>query len=82
MLSGSLVVVVGTVALVAMALVGFALAWRAGGFRDIDAQARVILDPRDLRVERPWESAAQRAERRAAHGEPMPPEPGEWGGSW
>lgn len=82
MFGGSVVVVVGTLALVGLALVAWAAAWRAGAFRDVDAQARVILDPRDLRLDRPWETAHQRADRRASHGEPLPPEPGEWGGTW
>jgi cbb3-type cytochrome oxidase maturation protein len=76
----SLAVVVAVLVLGASALALFAWAWRAGQLDDLDAQARAVLEPRDLRVERPWETPQQRRDR-LAHGEPEPAAPGEWGGA-
>src|SRR3954465_8049967 len=56
-------------------------AWRRGYFRDLDAQSRVIFEPRDLRVARPWESPVEQLTREVDNGEPAPAEPGEWGGA-
>lgn len=56
-------------------------AWRSGFFRDLSAQSRVILEERDLRLERPWESAVDRLTREVDHGPSEHPAPGEWGGS-
>lgn len=80
MFPSSLAVVLTGLGLGLLALAVFAWAWRAGHFRALRAQARVILDPRDYRVERPWETPAQRAERVREFGAPVPPSPGEWGG--
>ena len=74
------VIVLSAVFCLVPALVMF-WAWRRGYFRDLDAQSRVIFEPRDLRVERPWESPVERLTREVAHGAPAPAEPGEWGGA-
>lgn len=79
MFPSSLTVVLTGLGLGILALGAFAWAWRRGQFDDLRAQARVILDPRDDRLERPWETPAQRAERERQYGELLPPEPGEWG---
>lgn len=81
MVPSSLAVILVGLALGIGALAGFAWGWRRGQFTALGAQARVIFDERDLRIERPWESAVQRAERSAEHGAPLPPEAGEWGGA-
>ena len=64
-----------------IALGAFVWAWRRGQFRELDRQAHVIFDERDLRLERPWETADQRAEREARYGPLVEPSPGEWGGA-
>ncbi len=64
-----------------IAIAAFIWAWRRGAFDHLDAQARVILDPRDYRLVRPWETPAQQEERRRLYGDPIEPEPGEWGGA-
>ncbi|HEX7049046.1 MAG TPA: cbb3-type cytochrome oxidase assembly protein [Longimicrobiales bacterium] len=81
MLPSSLTVLVTGLVLGCVALAAFAWAWRAGHLDDFDAQARVIFEPRDWRLERPWEGPAERAEREARYGPLIPPEPGEWGGA-
>ncbi len=63
------------------ALVAFAWAWRRGQFADLDRQAQVLFDDRDLRLDRPWESVRQRSDRRVAVGELLAPALGEWGGA-
>ena len=60
MIPSSLTVILATLALGAAALAAFIVAWWRGHFRDIDAQARVIFDSRDLRFVRPWETSARR----------------------
>jgi cbb3-type cytochrome oxidase maturation protein len=64
-----------------LAIGAFAWAWRRGAYDDIDEQARVILDPRDYRLIRPWETPAEQEERRRLYGELIEPVPGEWGGA-
>jgi hypothetical protein len=81
MLPSSLVVVLTGLALGALALLAFAWGWWRGLFSNLDEQARVIFEPRDCLVERPWETPKQRAERIAQHGELLRPELGEWGGA-
>lgn len=54
--------------------------WRRGFFRDLEAQSRVIFEPRDWRVVRPWESPVDQLERETTYGRPLAPAPGEWGG--
>ena len=80
MIPTSLAVLVMVLPLGALAFGAFVWAWRRGAFHDLDKQARVIFEPRDLRLERPWESAAQRAQRIEAFGPPETAERGEWGG--
>ncbi|MGZ8414781.1 MAG: hypothetical protein ACXW05_18795, partial [Gemmatirosa sp.] len=81
MLPTSLAVVLATVAMTLVPALLLLWAWRRGLFRDLDAQSRVIFEPRDGRVARPWESPAERRARVAAFGAPEAPGPGEWGGS-
>jgi hypothetical protein len=50
-------------------------------FRDLVAQSRVIFEPRDWRLRRPWEAAEDRLARDLAGRRPVDPEPGEWGGA-
>lgn len=80
MFPSSLAVIGAGLVLGVVALLAFWWAWRSGAFHQLDAQSRVILDERDLRLERPWESPEQRAERVLAHGPAVPPRRGEWGG--
>jgi hypothetical protein len=77
----SLPVIVATAALTLIAALVLAWGWRRGFFRDLDAQSRVIFEPEDWRFERPWETAVQRLERESAHGAPLAPPPGAWGGA-
>lgn len=79
MFPSSLAVILTGLGLALIALGGFVWGWLAGGFGHLDAQARIILDERDLRLARPWETARQRSERVAKYGPEYPPEPGEWG---
>lgn len=81
MLPSSLAVLVAALGLGTIALVLFAWAWRRGQFEDPGRAARVILDERDLRMRRPWESPDQRLERAIEHGAPVDPPPGSWGGA-
>jgi hypothetical protein len=77
----SLPVIVATAALTLLA--AFVLAWGfwRGFFRDLDAQSRVICEPDDFRIERPWETPVERLERETRYGAPVTPAPGEWGGA-
>jgi nitrogen fixation-related uncharacterized protein len=77
----SLVVAIATVAMTLIPALLLLWAWRRGLFRDLDAQSRIIFDERDWRVERPWESDAERLTREAAFGPAEPARPGEWGGA-
>jgi len=74
-------VILATLVLGVVALAAFVVAWWRGHFRDLDAQASVIFDSRDLRFVRPWETSTQRLEREATYGAPLPSERGEWGGN-
>ena len=60
MLPTSLAIVLATLALTLVPAAVLAWAWRRGLLRDLDAQSRIIFEPRDWRVERPWESPAER----------------------
>lgn len=80
MLPASMAVLEVGAALLLLALCGFAWAWRHGQLTGSSAQAAIILDADDLRYERPWETPAQQAARRAEYGDPLTPHPGEWGG--
>lgn len=81
MLPTSLVVAVATVAMTLLPALLLLWAWRRGLFRDLKAQSRVIFDERDWRVERPWESHADRLARENTFGPAEPAKPGEWGGA-
>ncbi len=81
MLPTSLIVVLATVGLTLGPALVLAWAWRRGFFRDLEAQSRIIFDPRDWRVERPWESPTEQLRREVTYGDPLPPAPGEWGGA-
>ncbi len=79
MLAGSTHVLV-LVTLMGFATVAlFAWAWWTGKLDDLEAQATSLFDARDLRLERPWESDEERAERAKTFGALVTPEPGEWG---
>jgi hypothetical protein len=80
-IASSLAVILATLALGVVALAAFIAAWWRGHFRDLDAQARVIFDTRELRFARPWETPAQRIERETTYGAPLPARRGEWGGA-
>lgn len=79
MFPSSLAVILAGLATVAIALGAFAWAWWRGQFAQLDAQSRVPLDERDVRLERPWESGTQQADRAALHGALVTALPGEWG---
>ena len=81
MIPSSLVVILATFAIGALALTAFVWAWRRRMFHDLDAQSRVIFEPDDLRLARRWETPAQRIEREITYGAPLPPRRGEWGGA-
>ena len=81
MIPSSLAVIVATAALTLLAAAMLAWAWWRGYFDDLDAQSRVIFEPRDWRLERPWESPVDRLERETTYGAPIAPAPGEWGGA-
>lgn len=81
MIPSSLVVVLATFTIGALALTAFVWAWRRGLFHDLDAQALVIFEPDDLRLSRRWETQAQRVERENIYGAPLAPRRGEWGGA-
>lgn len=81
MIPSSVAVVAMVLLLGASALALFVWAWRRGQFDHLDEQSRAVFDARDPRIERPWESEAQRRERERAHGPPLPAQPGEWGGA-
>lgn len=55
--------------------------WRRGFFSDLEGQSRIIFDERDWQLARPWESDDVRLDRELAHGPPLQPTPGEWGGA-
>jgi cbb3-type cytochrome oxidase maturation protein len=79
MFPSSLVVVLTGLSLGLLALAAFAWGWRRGQYRDLPAQSRAIFEPRDLRLERPWETATQRADRERQFGTLEPAPLGEWG---
>lgn len=80
MLPTSLVVAIVTVTMTLVPALLLFWAWRRGYFRDLEAQSRVIFEPRDWQVRRPWESADDQLIRELRFGPPSDPEPGEWGG--
>lgn len=80
MLVSSAVVVAVGLLLGAVGLAAFSWALWVGAFESLDEQAGCILDERDLRLRRPWETPRQALERRRLYGGPLEPSPGEWGG--
>lgn len=81
MFPSSLVVIITGLVLGGLALAAYLWAWRRGQFSNLEAQSAVILDERDLRLERPWETPRQRAERITTHGRLIEPTRSEWGGA-
>lgn len=82
MLPSSLTVTLAITILGLLTVAVFLWAWRTGQFDRISAQALLPMDDDDYTVVRPWETAAQHAERVTAHGPPTAPEtPGIWGGA-
>lgn len=77
MFPSSLAVILAGLVTVIVALGAFGWAWSRGQFGELEAQARVLLDDRDCRAVRPWESPRQRAERMERHGAPLDSLPGE-----
>lgn len=80
MFTASLTVVLMCVAIGVVGLLGFAWALWTGQFHALDDAGYQILDERDYRLARAWETAEQRQEREATHGKLVEPSPGEWGG--
>jgi cbb3-type cytochrome oxidase maturation protein len=81
MLPSSLAIIVTGLVLGCIGIAAFAWGWLHGQFDRLEEQARTIFDERDCRLERPWESAAQREERSRTYGTLIKPDPGEWGGA-
>ena len=81
MIPSSVPIIVATAALTLLGAAVLFWAWRRGFLSNLDAQARIIFEPRDWRLERPWETDLQRLEREVAYGEPLKPSRGEWGGA-
>jgi hypothetical protein len=81
MLPSSIIVIVATALFTAGAALLLFWVWRRGYLSNLDAQSRVIFDERDFRLERPWEDAPTRLDRRLQYGGPVQPEAGEWGGA-
>jgi len=77
----SLAVALATIAMTLVPALLLFWSWRRGLFRDLDAQSRVIFEPRDMRLDRPWESPADRLTREVAFGPLLTPRAGEWGGA-
>lgn len=81
MIPSSLAVIVATAALSLLGAFVMLWAWRRGFFDDLDAQSKVIFEPRDWRIDRPWETPVQKLERETIYGPPIEAAPGEWGGA-
>ncbi len=81
MLPSSVIVIVATALFTLGAALVLGWAWKSGFLRDLDAQARVIFDERDWRLERPWETDTERQARTAQFGALVEPDAGEWGGA-
>ena len=79
MLAGSTHVLVLVVLMGFATVAVFVWAWWTGKLDDPEAQAASVLDVRDLRLERPWESVEDRARREERFGALIRAEPGEWG---
>lgn len=82
MLPSSLTVTLAITILGLITAAVFVLAWRRGHFDRINQQALLPLDDDDFNIARPWETAAQRAERVENFGPPRTSAtPGLWGGA-
>jgi nitrogen fixation-related uncharacterized protein len=82
MLPSSLTVTLAITILGLLTVAAFVWAWRKGHFDRIPQQALLPLDDDDMNVTRPWESAAQRAERVEDFGPTHAAvTPGVWGGT-
>ncbi len=81
LLPTSLAVLFATVSMTLVPALVLVWGWRRGFFDDLEGQSRVIFDERDWRLARAWESDAVRLDRALAHGTPLAPTPGEWGGA-
>lgn len=77
----SVAVIVAGLLLGGIGFVAFAWGWRHGQFDALAEQSRILFDERDCRLERPWESPAQREEREKLYGPLLQPDRGEWGGA-
>lgn len=80
-LPSSLSLILMTVGFTTGAVLMLAWVWHKGFLRDFEAQARSILDERDLRLVREWEGPVDRLEREMRHGTLLMPRRGEWGGA-
>lgn len=80
MLPSSLTVSLSISLLGLLTVAVFLWAWFSRQFDDIDGQAMLPLDEDDMSVQRPWETASQRAARVERWGPPTAPLPGAWGG--
>ncbi|MES2644565.1 MAG: hypothetical protein V4850_34070 [Myxococcota bacterium] len=81
MFASSLAIVGFTLIGLGCTLLAFAWAWRRGQFELDDTSASLPFDDQDQRVTRPWETTEQAKDRVDTFGPPVPPAPGEWGGS-
>lgn len=81
MLPTSVAVALATAVMTVVPALLLLWAWRRGHFHDLEAQSRVIFEPRDCRLERPWEDAPDRLAREVAYGAALAPGAGEWGGA-
>ena len=81
MFPSSLAVIGAGLVMGGFALAAFGWAWWRGQFDRLDQRAAIILDERDLRLDRPWESELQKHERRAQFGPLLKAPAGEWGGA-
>jgi hypothetical protein len=77
----SVPVILATAALTLLAAIVLVWAYSRGFFDNLDAQSRVIFEPKDFQLERPWETPVERLEREVTHGKLVAPAPGEWGGA-
>jgi hypothetical protein len=82
MLPSSLTVTLAITILGLLTAAVFFAAWRKGHFDSINRQALLPMDDDDFTAVRPWETAAQRAERVEEFGPPQSTvTPGAWGGA-
>jgi nitrogen fixation-related uncharacterized protein len=77
----SLAVALATAAMTLVPALLLFWAWRRGLFDDLEGQSRVIFEPRDWRLRRPWEDPVDGLARELTYGAPEAPGAGEWGGA-